>query len=454
MKSLNIFIIGGGVIGRSLIEALVKEGNNITLIDTNETIIRDFSSQYDILTCVGNGASYHVLVENGIEEADLLIAVTDSDELNLLCATVASQVSSCNTVARIRNPEYSREVWYLRDKLGLSLVINPELESAIEISRILNYPAALEVNSFSGGGAEMISFKIGEESPLCYKKLSDFMKSIKANMLFTVAERNGETFIPKGDYEFVPGDIVSYVTRRRKTIESLRALGLYKNPLKSCLIVGGGKGAFYVAEYLLKAGLEVKIIEEDYKRCEQLSGMLPKAKVVNGDGSDPDVLLEEGIEYFDAVIPYTDIDEVNIMLTLTIRKISNAKIITKIGSSKFKSTLDDLGLESMVIPRRLATDQILAYTRAKRFAGDNEIETLYRMFDDKVEAIEFLVTKESKLTGIPLSDLKLVDNVLIAFIFRKGKIVFPKGSDCILPGDSVMVVTTNSGYTNVLDILK
>lgn len=454
MKPLNIFIIGGGVIGRSLIEALVKEGNNITLIDTNETIIRDFSSQYDILTCVGNGASYNVLVENGIEDADLLIAVTDSDELNLLCATVASQVSSCNTVARIRTPAYSMEVWYLRDKLGLSLVINPELESASEISRILNYPAALEVNTFSSGVAEMISFKIGEESPLCNKKLSDYMKSVNEKMLFTVAERNGNIFIPKGDYEFLPGDIVSYVTRRRKTIESLRALGLYKNPLKNCLLVGGGKGAYYVAEHLLKAGLEVKIIEENLKRCEELSGMLPKATIINGDGSDPDVLLEEGIEYYDAVIPYTDIDEVNIMLTLTIKKISNAKIITKIGSSKFKDTLDDLGLDSMVIPRRLATDQILAYTRAKRHAGDNEIETLYSLFEDKVEAIEFLITKESKLTGTPLSELKLVDNVLIAFIFRKGKIFFPTGSDCILPGDSVMVVTTNTGYTNVLDILK
>lgn len=454
VKPLNIFIVGGGKVGTTLIESLVKEGNNITLVDINESRIRDIGAQFDIMTCVGNGASYRVLVDSGIQEADVFIAVTASDELNLLCCSVAGQVSNANTIARVRTPDYSAEVWYLRDKLGLTMVINPELESATEISRILNVPAALEVNLFARGEAQMVKLKVNEGDFLCGKSLPEVVSDLPVRMLFTAGERNGDTFIPNGSYVFQAGDTISYVTGRKNTIPSMRAIGLYHNPLKNCLIIGGGKGAYYLAMHLISAGLDVKIIEQNHKRCEELSATLPKATIIEADGADIEILKEEGIEYYDAVVPFTGIDEVNVMLTLYAKKVTKAKVVTKIGRYTFNDVIEDLDLGSIVFPRRITSDIILAYTRAKRVAGEGEIETLYHMFDGRVEAIEFVVNKKMEITGIPLSELELDNNVLIAFLFRNGKIIFPKGDDCIEVGDSVMVVTTNLGYQNIQDILR
>ncbi len=454
MIPLNVFVVGGGKVGRTIIEALVKEGNNITLIDKNEMRVRDISNQFDIMSFVGNGASYRMLVEAGIKDADILIAVTELDELNILCASVASQVSNCNTIARIRTPDYSEEVWYLRDKLGLTMAINPELECAIEISHILSYPAALDVNVFARGEGEFVKFKVGEKSTLCGMSLSDFTKSLNVRMIFTAGERDGEVFIPKGSYKFTCGDILSFVTSRNDVIECLKILGLYHNPLKNCLIIGGGKGGFYLSKILQRAGIGVKIIEKDYKRCEEISAMLPKATVINGDGTDLDILREEGINYYDAVVPYTDIDEVNVMLALYANRLPDTKAITKISRFRFNEVLEDLNLGSVVYPRRITADAILAYTRAKSSAAGGNIETLYHVFDDRVEAIEFVITTDSEITNIPLSKLTLQPNVVIASIFRRGKMIFPTGNDILQVGDSVMIVTTNLGYNNILEILE
>lgn len=453
-KPLNIFVVGCGKVGMGLIEALVKEGNNITLVDLNETKIREAAAQMDIMTVVGNGASYRVLVDAGITDADVFIAVTHSDELNLLCCSVASQVSTCNTIARVRTPDYSEEVWYLRDKLGLTMVINPDLEAATEITRILNLPSALEVNSVAKGEAQLIKYRVEEGGKLSGRSLLDVVNSVPVRMLFTAAERDGETFIPNGSYVFRPGDDISFVTSRRDRIPCLKALGLFQQPLKDALIIGGGRGSYYLAKHLLAVGMEVKIIEKDPIRCEELSLRLPKATIICGDGTDTDLVREEGLAYYEAFVPYTGIDESNVMLALYAQKYCDAKIITKISRAGFNSIIDDMDLGSVIYPWHITIDLILAYTRAKRVAVQDELETLYHMFDDRVEVLEFTITAESPVTGTPLCELSLQENVLVAYIFRNGKMFFPAGTDHIEVGDIVMIVTTNLGYNTITDILR
>lgn len=453
MKSLNIIIVGAGKVGTTLCEALSKEGNNITLIDINETRLRDAASQFDVMTYVGNGASFNVLEDCGIQYADLFIAVTTSDELNLLCCTVASTASGCNTIARVRTPVYSSEVSYLREKLGLTMAINPELESASEITRILNLPAALEVYHLARGEAQMIQFKVHPGSRLIDRNVTDVAKMLPRRALFSAVERGGETFIPNGSYVFHEADKVCVITARRDRTEILKTLGILKNPVKNCMIIGGGTTAYYLARYLIAAGIHVKIIEKDMKRCEELSAQLPKADIVNGDGADTEVLREEGISLYEAVVPYTGIDEINVMLTLYAKKTTEAKAVTKVSRYKFSEVIEDLDLGSVIFPRRICTDMILSYTRAKSNAGNGDINSLYRLLDDRVEAIEFAISSDSPVTGKPLSEMRLRDNVLIAFIFRNGKVIFPGGNDIIKAGDSVMIVTTNFGFNDIQDIL-
>lgn len=453
MNTLNIIIVGGGKVGITLCEALSKEGNNITLIDLDETRLKEAQSQYDVMTYLGNGASFNVLEECGIIYTDVFIAVTASDELNLLCCTVASQASDCSTIARVRTPVYSAEVSYLRDKLGLTMAINPELESASEIARILNLPAAHEVYRLARGEAQMIQFKVHSGSRLVGRNVTEVAQSLPKKALFSAVERGTDIFIPNGTYVFEEGDNVCVITARKDRGEVLRALGMVKNPVKNCMIIGGGTTSYYLARYLNQSGIHVKIIESDLKRCEELSALLPKVDVIHGDGADTEVLREEGISLYDAVVPYTGIDEINVMLALYAKKTTNAKAVTKISRYKFSDVLDDLDLGSIIFPRRITTDMILSYTRAKSNAGNGEISILYRMLEDKVEAIEFSITKESSVTGVPLSKLHLKDNVLIGFLFRNGKIIFPGGQDSIEVGDTVMVATTNFGFTDIQDIL-
>ena len=452
-QGLNIIIVGCGKVGSTLIEQLCQEGHDITIIDKNPQTIQTLTNMYDVMGIVGNGASYSVQKDAGIENTDLIIAVTDSDELNLLCCTVARRVGNCAAIARVRNPEYNKEIGYLRDKLGLAMIINPEYEVSREAARILYLPSALEVNSFAHGQAELIKFKIPEGNLLDGMTIANLSKMINTKVLICAIERNGEVYIPSGDFTMVAGDVASFVSSRKLTKQFLGNIGFKTNKVKSTMIIGGGKAAYYLAKRLLHMGISVKIIEVDKARCEELSILLPQAIIINGDGTDKDLLREEGIEYVESFVPLTGIDEENILLTLHARQVSKAKVITKINRINFKDVISSLDLGSVVYPKYITSEAIIAYVRAKKDSMNSNIETLYHMFDHRVEAIEFRVDEKSAVTDIPFKDLKLKKNLLVSFINRNGDIIIPNGLDCIRLGDTVMIVTTHTGFHDIQDIL-
>lgn len=458
-EGLNIIIVGCGKVGIAILRQLCKEGHDITIVDKNQQKIQTYANLYDVMGVVGNGASHSVQMEAGIENADLIIAVTDSDELNILCCTIAKQVGNCAAIARVHDPDYSSETSYLCEKLGLTMIINPELETAKEISRILNLPTALEVSSFARGQVEMIKIRLPENNMLDGMAVMDvgrriISKNKDAKVLLGAIERAGKVYIPDGSFILRAGDIVSIVSTSKNGKAFLDAIGFKTNRVKDTLIVGGGDVAYYLAQILINSGIDVKIIEVNKNRCEELSVLLPKATIICGDGTDEELLKEEGLDHTGSFVPLTGIDEENIFLTLHTRHMSNAKVITKINRSNFKDVINTLNLDSVLYPSLITSEAIIAYVRAKKNSMHSDIETLYHMFDSRAEAIEFSIDAESSVTGVSLKDLKLKKNLLIAFINRNGDIILPNGFDTINVGDTVMVVTTDTGLNDINDILK
>lgn len=451
---LSIIIVGCGKVGTTLIEQLSKEGHDITIIDKHPQKVQEIASFYDIMGLAGNGASYTVQMEAGIAKADLIIAVTNSDELNLLCCTVAKQVGNCAAIARVRTPDYSSEAGYLREKLGLAMIINPELEASKEAARILYLPTALEVNSFAHGQAELIKFKLPKDNLLSGMTIAHLGKNIASNILICAIERSGEVYIPSGDFQMEGGDVISFVATRKMAKSFLEQIGFKTHQVKDTMIIGGGKAAYYLAKQLIHMGISVKIIEANKDRCEELSVLLPKAIIINGDGTDQALLAEEGIEYTESFVALTGIDEENILLTLHARQVSKAKVITKINRRAFKEVINHLDLGSVVYPRYITAEAIIAYVRAKKNSIGSNIETLYHMFDHRVEAIEFRVDKKSRVTNTPLMNLSLKKDLLISFIYRNSSVLIPSGQDSIRTGDTVMVVTTHTGFKDISDILE
>ena len=453
-KELNIIIVGCGKVGTTLIRRLSEEGHNVTFIDMNRIVVDKISDMYDVMGVVGNGSSYKVQMEAGIEHADLFIAVTESDELNLLCCTVAKKVGDCASIARVRNPVYSDEQPYLREKLGLSMIINPELEAAREISRILRLPAALSTSSFAKGQAEMIRFQIPEGSPLDKKVLFQLQKEFDFKFLICTVERGGDMVIPNGDYRLQSGDIITIVATARNAYFLFRKVGLVKKRVSNAIIIGGGRTCYYLSKQLSDMGISVKVIENNPERCEELSELLDNTLVIHGDGTDENLLIREGLENADAFVPLTGIDEENILLTLYAKRMTNAKVVTKVNRINFKSVINSLELGSVIHPRLLISEMILTYVRGMRNSMNSDnIEALYHWFEDRVEAIEFRIKGDSAVIDIPLCKLKLKKGVLVGCISRDGKIIIPKGQDYITKGDSVMIVTTHTGFQNITDIL-
>jgi trk system potassium uptake protein TrkA len=453
IKPLKIMIVGCGKVGIALIEQLSKEGNEITIVDKDHDIIDKLTNTYDIIGYHGNGASYGVLTEAGIEDMDLFIAVTESDEMNLLCCTIAGRITECSTIARVRDPDISREIGYLRERLGLTMIINPEFEAARETAKILYLPAALEVNTFAHGQAEIIKFKVEAGSILDGVTIAEFSSRNNNAVLFCAVERGEEVSIPTGFFRFKAGDVVSFVAPRRGNRARLKLLNLATPQVHNCLIVGGSESAFYLAKELLQNKISVTLIEKEKKRCEELAEELDGANIINGDGTDEELLKEEGLESVDSFIPLTGIDEENVMLTLHARKVSDAKVVTKINRFAFKDVTDNLNLGSVIYPMVITSEAIIAYARAKRASLDSNIESLYHMYDGRVEAIEFLIRNESPVTGTPIMKLPLKKNVLITCISRNGNLIFPGGSDTLEVGDTVMIVTKNFGFQDIHDIL-
>ena len=454
-EGLQIIVVGCGKVGSTLVEKLVAEGHDITVVDEQARIIAEVTDKYDVMGIEGNGGSLSVLQEAGLDKADVLMSVTGSDELNLLCCTLARKVGNrLAAIARVRNPDYSEELAYLRRQLGLALIINPEMEAAKQIAHLVSRPQALTVTTFAKGHAELVRFKIPKGNVLNGKRIMDLENLFGFGYLVCAVERGGEVTIPRGMFELREGDDISVLAKARDVHRVFESIGMKGSIARNCMIVGGGRASYYLARLLLDQRMEVKIIEKNRERCETLTKLLPRALIINGDGSNEQLLVEEGIEQEDAFAALTGIDEENILMSLYAKRIDGIKTITKINRITFNDVIETLELGSVVYPKYIIAEMILAYVRARANSVGSNVETLYHMFDNRVEAIEFHIEKGARVVGVPLMQLKLKEDLLIACVNRNGKVFFPRGQDTLEPEDSVIIVTSQSGFSDVNDILR
>ena len=451
---MQIIIVGCGNVGTTIAQQLSKEGHNITVIDMDGHKVEAVANHYDVMGIVGNGASFSVQNEAGIEKADLMIAVTASDELNMLSCLIAKKAGDCSTIARVRNPLYNKEIAFIKEELGLSMVINPEYAAACEIARLLKFPSAIKVDTFAKGRMELLKCKINEGSILHGRPLTYLSSGLHCDVLICTVQRGDEVFIPDGNFELREKDVISVVASPKKANEFFRKIGMATNRIKSCMIIGGGGTTYYLAQQLLPMGIEIKIIEQNKERGNELSELLPQALVIHGDGTDRNLLYEEGLPRIHAFVSWTSMDEENIMLSLFAKSVSKAKTITKVHRIDYDEIIENLDLGSVLYPKNITAEYILQYVRARQNSIGSNIETLYQLIEDKVEALEFRVSKQSKLVGVPLKELRLKENLLIAGINRKRMSITPGGQDTIEVGDTVVVVTTNQGFHDLEDILR
>ncbi len=451
---MKIIIVGCGKVGLTLTEQLNNEGHDITVIDKDGSKLRSITDNIDVMGVEGNGAIYQVQMEAGIRETDLMIATTNSDELNMLCCLIAKKAGNCHTIARIRNPEYANEIRYIREELNLSMAINPELAAATEISRLLKFPSVIKIDTFAKGRVELMKFIIPENSVLHKMQVYEVPQRLRCNVLICAVERGHDVIIPDGNFQMQCGDKISFIASPAEVRDFFQHIGIANSTIKSAMFVGGGKITYYLAKMLEDTGIKIKIIEQDLNRCNELSELLPKAMIIHGDGSNQQLLLEEGICQTEAFASLTGFDEENIMLSLYAASMSKAKLVTKINRIAFEDVIQQMNLGSIIYPKLITADGIIRYVRAMQNSMGSNVETLYKIVANRAEALEFRVGKDAPMRGIPLEKLSFKDNLLIACINRGGKIITPRGKDCIEQGDTVIIVTTQTGLKDLKDILK
>ena len=452
---MNIIIAGCGKVGRALAEQLSREKHDITVIDRKPEAIQQITNIADVRGVVGNGASFEIQMDAGIDTADLMIAVTDADEVNLLCCLIAKKAGGCQTIARVRNPVYHHEIHHIKDELGLSMVINPEWAAAMEMARLLRFPSAIDIDTFANGRIELLRFQLEEQNPLCNNKIKDLHMLSRCEVLICIVERGNEVLIPSGEVELKAGDMISVVASPVNASRFFKTIGIETNQVKNTMIIGGGKISFYLAKRLLEMGIQVKIIEKDRDACERLCEILPKAMIINGDGTDRELLAEEGLAKAEGFAALTNMDEENVMLALYAKSMSKAKKITKVNRNTFDTIIGSLNIGSLIYPKHITSETILQYVRAMQNSIGSNVETLYRLVDGNAEALEFVIKGKSEVTDIPLQELQLKPHILVCAINRKGKIIIPKGQDCIQEGDSEGIITKDCGaYKDIRDIMK
>ena len=451
---MKIVIIGAGKIGLTLSGCLCREGDDVTLIDKSADTIERAVNSLDINGIVGNGVNLSVQREAGTDHADVVIATTFSDEINMLCCLIAKRLGARRAVARIRDPEYSRQFILLLDMMGLDMVVNPELESANEMSRLLRYPAAIGMDTFAKGRVDLAEMKIAPASPLDGLRVSELSSKLDCRVLVCAVQHGEEVYIPNGDSVLCAGDRIHFTASHNQLSGFFGKIDAYSKKLRRILIVGGGKIAYYLSRRLIDIGMSVKIIEQDEKRCLELSELLPKGEIICGDGTEKSLLDEIDFASSDACVALTGIDEENIMISMYAKQCGIEKIITKINKDTMTGLLASVGLDSVISPRQITANTILSYIRAMKNVEGSAVQTLYKLVDDRVEALEFRVSETSAVINTPMCDLKLKGNLLISCIIRENQIIIPGGQDVILPGDNVVVTTINEQLSDFDDILK
>lgn len=450
---MQIIVVGCGKVGRSIVAQLSKEDNNVTVIDTNAQIIRNISTNYDVMGIVGNGSSFTILDQADLAHTDMIIAVTERDEVNLLTCVIAKlNNSKIHTVARVRSPQYAGELNKLQKGLDLTMTINPEMEAAKEISRLLNFPSAIEIFSFARNRIDLLRFRVPPISVLVGRSLKD-IGDLTTNLLVCIIERKSNIMVPNGDTVIQQGDVLTIIAMPRDAQIFFKKIGVRTNKCKNVMIVGGGQLSFYLSKLLLNNHVNVTIVEQDMKRCEELVDALPGVTVDCGDGTEKELLEEEHLESMDGFVACTGLDEVNTILSLYAMKHVGRKVITKVNHVDFGDVIEGLQLDSIVNPKELTAQKIVHYVRAAGNSMESNVETLYKLMNGLVEALEFLLEKESSIIGVKLMDLKLKPDVLIAGIVRDGRLIIPGGQDEFKVGDTVIVVTTHLGFHEIFNIL-
>lgn len=451
---MKIVIIGDGKVGYKLAKQLSAENYDIVMIDSNEKKLRAAIDRLDIFCVTGDGGSVAVQREADVPHADLVIACTSTDECNMLSCLIARRLGARHTIARVRNPIYYQQIDILKEDLHLSMAVNPELAVAGEIARLLLFPDASKIETFVKGRVELIEFPLSQNSMLAGMSLAEMYNKFQIKILVCAVERGDNVVIPDGEYVLRSGDRL-HVAASHVDIELFfKLLGKKREKIRKVIICGGGRVSYYLATQLCKLGMQIKIIEKVEEKCENLCQLLPKAMIINGDASDHDLLIEEGIQEADALIALTGMDEENIIMSLFAKSQGVSKIIVKVNEDRRARMIEEFGIDSIVSAKTATADAIMSYVRARRNSqGSANVETMYQLVDGKVEALEFIVRSETKYTNRPLKELSLKPNNLIAGIARKRRIIIPNGDDCIMVGDSVIVITMEKQIQDIQDIL-
>lgn len=450
-----VVVVGLGKVGQLLTQYLSKEGHDVVVVDHNRQKVEDIVNQYDVLGICGNGANNDILIEAGVEKADAVISVTTSDELNILSGLICKRLGARYTIARVRNPDYSRQKDFLRNDLGFSMIINPEAEAANEIRRMITFSSAMKVDTFAKGKVELIELKIFEGIQLVHLKLSDLSSVTRSSVLICAVKRGQEVIIPNGDFVIEQNDHL-YVTGSHKDLARFCLdVGFLSKKIKNVVIIGGSKIAFYLIRQLSVLGIKTKIIEHNHQRCVELSQKIPYTTIIEADGSNHDILLEEGIQKSDALVSLTGLDEENIILALLGKQLGVKKSIAKVNRMSLGHMLDKMDIDNIVDPKSIIASQIIGYLRAKDNNDEStSVQTLYKIVNDEVEALEFVVNEKTRYIHKPLKNIHIKNHILIAGILRNNEMIVPKGDDTLEIGDRVIIVTIDSLIKKLNDIFE
>lgn len=449
---MKIVIIGLGTIGRTILKALAKDNHTITIIDEKKEKIEKLIEKYDVFGVVGNGACMDIQREAKVKDADLVIVLTDSDELNIFACMVARKVGAKNTIARVRNPDYSNQISEMKDDLGISMLVNPERDTANEIFNLINLPSIVQVEHFANGRVLLVEIVAEKGCLLIGESLYTLGKKLANKALICAVQRKGQVFIPSGNFVFEEGDRVHFTSDVQTLGDFLAEINLVKLPLRNIMIVGGSKVGLYLAEQLSAKKYKVKLIESNKEKAEELAEILPKATIIHANGTQHDVLIEEGLESMDAFVAITGVDEENMVASMFASKMKVKKTITQIKSDDLSGMLVELGMHNNVSPKHVVANRIASYIRALANKRGSNVLTLSRLVSDRVEALEFAAKRQEKLYNRPLRDLRIKENCLIACIIRQNQVMIPDGNSCIQQGDNVIVVTTHKNFDDLTDI--
>lgn len=450
---MKIVVAGGGKVGEVLCRELSLEGNDIILIEQDPDVLERMIHRTDITGLAGNAADYDNLTEAGVQDCDIFIAVTPEDEINIISAIIARKLGAGYTIARVRNPEYTKHIEFIRESLGVSMMINPEFEAAKDIAKVIRFPEALSVEQFVNGRVNLVEIRIDEHSPLRDTPLLNFRDQY-GDVLVCAVARKEDTFIPSGQSVLKQDDRIYVTGSRRDLTRFYRKTGFQEVKLRSALIIGGGRLTHYLIQMLSELKMELKVIELRHEEAVRLSEKFPRTVIIEGDGTDQDFLREERIDHYDVVISLTGVDEENILISLFAATLKTKKIITKVSRTDLLKILGNVGLQSIVTPKRVIANKILQFVRSLKNTAVSNVEALFRIADNQVEALQFLVKKNSQVVNIPLKELETKPHLLVAYIVRQNKLIFPSGDDVIRSGDHVIIVTRNKSFDDIDDILK